>query len=305
MSLIHRALLAVLAILLAAGVIWAVQSASAGTGGRAAQVSSAAPLRVPRLDGAPVRLAQDQPPPDIGSVGNPSTAPLKWVGLLYFKSKKGGASCTAQFIAPRVILTAAHCVRDNLADEWYPHDSMRFWLQYQNGTFSHEYNIVCTATMTAWVPKVKPNASDMEKFIAIQQTWQYDFAMALVDDDSRTGFFKVELDSAGKYPLAFKVGYPGAILGGKIVQQDPGFAGMSFLPPNVLVLWHTNDKMSEGTSGGAWVAEPSTEESSSNNLLVGVTSFARPLWPRTSFGPYLRTREYSALFNYVSRGCKS
>ena len=49
--------------------------------------------------------------------GNPSQAPFKWAGLLLVPTptqKQPGllSGCTAQFIAPQVLLTAGHCIKD-------------------------------------------------------------------------------------------------------------------------------------------------------------------------------------------------
>ena len=77
--------------------------------------------------------AQDKEQPLIA--GNPAVAPLKWVGLLVFRNAKGQTfSRTAQFIAPRVLLTAAHCVRDNTTGEWYDASKMFFFLQFKTTT---------------------------------------------------------------------------------------------------------------------------------------------------------------------------
>jgi Trypsin len=246
-----------------------------------------------------------QGPSRAGNAGNVSTAPLKWVGMLYGEMKSGGFDCTGQFVAPRVVLTAAHCVQNNLTGEWYDTTKMRFWLQYQNKNFSHQYRVICSARLDGWIPTVSRNATDQDKFVAIQDAFAYDFAMLLVDGDSVTGTFKVALDAAGTYGTAEQVGYPAAIDSGKYAQQDEGFLGQRFFPPNVLALWHSNEKMTEGTSGGAWVANPSSTEGPQNNLLVGITSFGNPtLWPRTTFGPYLKSNDYAKLLNFVSNGCR-
>jgi hypothetical protein len=86
--------------------------------------------------------------PEVGATGNPSTAPLKWSGLLVIHDVEQGGKrdtiiCTAQFVAPRVILTAAHCVQDYKTGVWYDLDEMYFLLQYQNRQFSQVYRPVC------------------------------------------------------------------------------------------------------------------------------------------------------------------
>lgn len=256
----------------------------------------------------PMRLAQgtQEAPSLIANTGNPATAPLKWVGLFLGKDKSGKTfGCTAQFIAPRVILTAAHCIQNNLTGEWYDPDKMQFLLQFQTGSWSHRYGVQCTSRLNGWIPTIAANATDIEKFVAVQMAYQYDFAMALVDGDSTTGTFSnVALDAAQKYPLAVEIGYPQAIATGKLIQQDLGFLGQRFFPPGVLALWHSNENMTEGISGGAWIANFDSEEGPQNNVVVGMTSFYNTLWSRTTFGPQLRRDTFTKLLNYVSHGCK-
>jgi len=236
--------------------------------------------------------------------GNPAVAPLKWVGLLVFQNAKGQTfSCTAQFIAPKVLLTAAHCVRDNTTGEWYDTAKMYFFLQYQNDNASDIYKVVCTGHLAGWAPKVAANATDDEKEAAAENAFQYDYAMILVNHESITGHFKVETEWLGKHPTAVQIGYPGAIEGGMIIQRDPGLLALSLSRPNEIILMHTNPNMTEGTSGGAWIANFATAEKPDENVIIGVTSFGNGSWPGVTFGPYFRQENYVGLFDYVSKGC--
>ena len=42
-----------------------------------------------------------------------TSKPLYWAGKLFYRTPDGDYVCSAQFISPNVILTAAHCVRDS------------------------------------------------------------------------------------------------------------------------------------------------------------------------------------------------
>jgi hypothetical protein len=249
-----------------------------------------------------VAAAQDKEQPL--NAGNPAVAPLKWVGLLVFQNAKNETfSCTAQFIAPKVLLTAAHCVRDNTTGEWYDTSKMFFLLQYQNNDASEIYKVICTGHLGGWVPKLAPNATDDDKQAAAENAFQYDYAMILVDHESITGHFKVETEWIGKHQAAAQIGYPGAIEGGMIVQRDPGLLALSLSRPNEIILMHTNPNMTQGTSGGAWIANFATTERPDENSIIGVTSFGNGTWPGVTFGPYFRQQNYGGLFDYVSKGC--
>jgi len=88
-------------------------------------------------------------------------------------------SCTAQFIAPRVILTAAHRVQDCRSGAWYDLNETYFLVEYQNGQYSQLYRPVCLSRFDGWfpLPSGKQGAAD----IALAFAERRGYAMILVD----------------------------------------------------------------------------------------------------------------------------
>jgi len=154
----------------------------------AIDLSRATPLPLPSIDlpvtpEAILQLAQAPAPPskpalDIHDTGNPSVAPLKWVGLVMTKTDQTHFSyCTGQFIAPRVVLTAGHCVKDTTTNTWHDVNAMSFILQYQNGEGSHVYKVVCTAALDAYsLPAGYSALNADQKNAAFLTAAQADFA---------------------------------------------------------------------------------------------------------------------------------
>jgi hypothetical protein len=245
---------------------------------------------------------------EVGATGNPSTAPLKWSGLLAIHDveqdgKRNNMICTAQFIAPRVVLTAAHCVQDYKTGAWYDLDEMYFLLQYQNGQYSQVYRPVCLSRFDGWFPLPSGAQSSTELGSADADRFQWDYAMILVDHDSTTGYFNWDVDWSGKYQNATMTGYPLAVLNGQIIQIVDGT--LHFAPDrhNVVELVHAERAdITQGASGGAWVANFSKEETADRNSVLSVSSYLVPRLPGISFGPYL-TADYRKLLDHVSRGC--
>ena len=264
-----------------------------------------------------VRLAQDERPV---STGNPSVAPLKWVGMVInptptAKNPNLAAECTGQFIKPNVVLTAAHCVKDvtdNPTGPWFDLTKQEFILQYQNGEGSQTFKTVCAATPPQWtVPANYKSLTRAQQGTAFRAASAHDFALILVDGNSSTGVMPYALDWRGKVTEAVRVGYASDILDGEIIQQALGivfFADQIPMfpdtPKSLAVHWQSITDLTEGSSGGAWIANFSTAEGANKNVLVAVTSFTNDEYPGAILAAYLTAAEFNPLLDFVSNGCK-
>jgi hypothetical protein len=298
-------------------------------GGSAA--GSAKPQTLPGPRDGRVRLAQslgDVTPAvaaPVASSGNPSQAPFKWVGLLVIpnptqKDPNAIGMCTAEFIKPSVLLTAAHCLKDitkNPAGPWPDPTKGAFWLQYQNDSGT-TFKIVCAKTNPLWT--LPANYSTMtrdQQQAANVAAFQHDFAMILVQGTSPTGVMPYALDWKGKVTYAYRIGYPVSILDAAIVQKAPGYVFFAnaipmgpWSSPNLVVQWGPLTDATNGMSGGAWVVNLNSTEGPNNNILVGVTSFSAvepngaPVFPGGTFAAYLTAAEFNPLLTSVTNGCK-
>jgi Trypsin-like peptidase domain len=267
---------------------------------------------------ATVAVAQNGP--QVSSTGNPSVAPLKWVGMVINPTPTKDdpnlvAACTGQFIKPNIVLTAAHCVKDvvdNPTGPWFDLTKQVFVLQYQNGEGSHTFKTVCAATPPGWqVPADFVTLKITQKNRAQRAASGHDFALILVDGTSPTGVMPYALDWKGKVTDAVRVGYAADILDGEIIQQAEGivfFANAIPMfpeaPTNLVVHWQSITDLTQGSSGGAWIANYSSQETQDKNVLVAVTSFNDTGYPGAIMGAYLTAAEFNPLLNFVSNGCK-
>jgi len=212
------------------------------------------------------------------------TVPLEWAGKIFFTTTAGDKVCSGQFIAPRIVLTAAHCVRDYMTGTFY--DSLTFALQYQGGQFSHKYGAECVATPAGWV---QPS----------EERYASDYALLLTDKPSLTGNFGWQSDWDGSYDSAHKVGYPVDIASGEIIQVDQG---PLIVHGPIVELKHGNPLNREGSSGGAWVGRYSASTKSDENYVISVSSFIHTDAPEVAYGPYF-DHDFVRLLQYVNNGC--
>lgn len=273
---------------------------------------------------AAVIEAQILPPPDPKAeeitAGNPGLAPFKWAGMLVVNlSNNEIGTCTGQFIAPNVVLTAGHCVRniaENPAGPWP--DLTRaatFWLQYQNRS-GIPFKILCAETNPLWsLPANYAQLSAADQNVALNKAFEHDYAMLLVDGTSPTGFMRYETDWKGKYTHAARIGYPADILDATVIQKAPGIIFSSdAIPmagsPNIIGQWGPVADATEGMSGGAWVVHPDAREGKGNNVLIAVSSFVavgkkgKVIYPGGSFAAYLKAVEFNPLLISVLNNCR-
>jgi hypothetical protein len=284
----------------------------------------------PRPGGNGPHLAQNiTVDPRVARSGNPAFMPLIWVGILVIpdptpKQPKAITLCTAEFITPTVLLTAAHCLQDlsdSLNDapgaparQWPDIKKAVFYRQYQNDN-GFAFHIVCGLPNPKWA--LPPNVGSMnnaDKRTALNDASQHDYAMLLVDNPNPSGGMPYALDWKGTKGTSFaiRVGYPGAILDAAIVQQVPGSVFFANTIPgpydamtNEVVQWGPVVDATEGMSGGAWIINFDTSGKMPNaNTLIAVSSFSNSSFPGAAFAAYLTAEEFNPLLNSVSNGCK-
>jgi hypothetical protein len=93
------------------------------------------------------------------------------------------------------------------------------------------------------------------------------------------------------------------MLRGEIIQKAHGEIYFpNFTMPNIVALRHNNSDLTQGSSGGAWVANFSKQEDAEHNILITVSSFIMKEQSGVSFAAY-PTPALRRLFDYVSKGC--
>jgi V8-like Glu-specific endopeptidase len=219
--------------------------------------------------------------PDDQRHGNPSKFPLAWAGKLFFTTPQGNMECSAQFIRPTVLLTAAHCVQDQATGVYYW--NFAFFLQYHGGNYKNAYDWDCVATKNGWV----------------MGDYRWDYAMINVKGRSSTGFMGWKSGWRG-YGDAVIIGYPGDIAGGQRIQWETGPLKVDY--ENGLVQVYKRDpNFGPGSSGGAWIGNYVQRPRA--NYVLSVMSFGIVGQPEYAYGPFWDAN-FEDLLHYTERGCR-
>jgi hypothetical protein len=213
--------------------------------------------------------------------GNVHTGPLVHAGRLFFTKPgpDGDRACSAQLISRRLIVTAAHCVKDPETGEFY--DNFEFDLQYEKGRYAATFGVECLAVRKGWVGPDPDNHA-------------YDYAIVTLDRETDVGSLGTHSGwKKSQYNSATKIGYPNGVADGKIIQVNRG--------PLTLEGWmvglrHGVLPEQAGSSGGAFIGNYSTNDDDPDaNYVISVMSFQVDGQTAISYGPYLDNGFYELL----------
>jgi hypothetical protein len=251
---------------------------------------------------SPVRLARTQPegssdivPQEFGSSGHVfSTArgdlgtlktnkayPYRAAGKLFFNIGASTYLCSASLIKPGVVVTAAHCVANYGASQFY--SNWQFVPGYRNGVAPYG---VWTAT-TAVILTAYYNGTDGCAVYGV--VCPDDVAVIILNPDAyghfagkKTGYLGYGWNGwgfNGTITQITQVGYPVCLDNGLLEQRNDSYGYTSSSYSNNTVI---GSLMCGGSSGGPWVVNFGTRPaltgtSSGNyptpNIVVGVTSW--------------------------------
>lgn len=178
-----------------------------------------------------------------------------WNGGKFFFTKSDGKDYagSAQFCgSPYIILTAAHCVRDNVTGDYYT--NFMFRRAYKNGG-GQKVSIKKAVTQAGWVTGSNIVAYDL------------DYSFMVANKESGAGWLGWQTNIP--YSSFTAIGYPSNIEKGKYMQQFTG--QLSTNAGGVVSM--LNNPMGPGCSGGAWIGDL-TIPHVGGNYAIGLNSYS-------------------------------
>ncbi|MEC3664983.1 trypsin-like serine peptidase [Bacillus subtilis] len=190
---------------------------------------------------------------------NAGEAPYESGGKIFFTVGEGDKAQdkygSAQFVGHcQMVLTAAHCVRDNETGNYY-----------NNLCFIKGFKLAEDKTVEG-KKFVIEQAMTTDKYVG-KFDIAYDYAFCRTKDSSPTWF---GLQTGIPHEKLHAIGYPSNFGEGKVMQGVDGTKSTI----NNGVVRMKNNPMRHGNSGGAWIANLCKDgcQGSSQNLVVGLNS---------------------------------
>jgi len=220
--------------------------------------------------------------------GDVQKPPLNLAGRLFFTTGKGQQPyCSAQFIASGVLVTAAHCVRDNETGQWY--SKFIYVHQYFRGNGT-KYDTDCSSMYNGWVSRDVTHLA-------------WDYAMIKLRGGTDQGYFGLESGWWGRHNTVPKIGYPHGVEQGEVIQVQFGRLIRGH-HPFVVGLKYDDVRDPGGSSGGAWVGKYEPTRNPQANRIISVESHGTGE-KGISYGPYWGGPQMVKLKEYVAAGCRS
>jgi hypothetical protein len=246
-----------------------VQGASSGASGGTAEPKAGASRSAPSkaVPNSVARVAAASAP----------RPPTFWFGRLFFNVPDGALmTCVAQLASPGILVTAAHCLRDDTG-KWFT--NFVYVFQYQRGA-GRRLTTECLATFNGFVTKENSR-------------WAYDFGMVKLRNGGTTeGNFGWDQGWWGKHETATTIRTNGDVTNGSLVK------GWS----DKIVGLKQEDAV-DGASGSGWIA--GYESSGANpqaNRLISISSHQVGDDRSVTYGPYW-DESFGQLLDNAKRGC--